>query len=160
MPFRTLIERLRHAPVPAPSSLAFPRAELAVAVLLIEAAQVNRRVSPLERAVVARRLAERFALPQAEAAHLLDLATGDFAAALEDWVFTEAVREGFAAKEREEILAMMWEVVYADGELAHFEAQFMQRMADALAVDAVAAERARGFAFARINAASGGSADA
>lgn len=159
MPFKSLIERLRRAPSPAPGAAPFPRKELAVAALLIEAAQIDRRVSAEERAVVARLVRERFALPAAEAAHLLALAGGEFAAALDDWLFTEAVREGFDADEREAILAMMWQVVYADGQLARFEDLFMQRVAESLALDAQAAERARGAAFARGDA-GGGSGEA
>jgi uncharacterized tellurite resistance protein B-like protein len=152
MPLKSLIERLRHAPAPAPAAQPFPRKELAVAALLIEAAQVDRRVSQEERIVVARLVRERLALPDGEAARLLELANGEVAAALDDWVFTQAVREGFPEDEREEILGMIWEVVYADRQLARFEDLFMQRVAQALGVNAQAAERARGRAFARAGA--------
>lgn len=149
MPIRSLLERLRQPPAPAPTELPFPRRELAVAVLLVEAAQVDRRVSAEERLAVAQLVRDRFALPQEDAAQLLEVAGGEFAAALDDWVFTQAVREGFSDGEREEILEMMWSVVYADGKLARFEELFMQRMAESLAVEAAAADRARIRAFAR-----------
>lgn len=153
MPFKSLLERLRHAPALAPSSQPFARKELAVAALLIEAAQIDRRVSQEERVVVARLVRERFALPDGEAACLLELATGEFAAALDDWVFTQAVRESFPEDDREDILEMIWEVVYADRQLARFEDLLMQRMAESLGVNAQAADRARGCAFARMSTA-------
>ena len=154
MPLNSLLSRLRHAPAAAPSSLPFPRKDLAVAVLLIEASQVDRRVSPIERDAVARLVRERFALPQAEAQHLVELAGGTFAAALDDWVFTQAVHDGFTVDERGEIFEMIWEVVYADGQMARFEELFMQRLVDSLGLSEQAAERARGLGFARINATS------
>jgi len=149
MPIQSLLERLRHAPAPASSAQPFARRELAVAVLLIEAAQVDRSVSPSERMVLAKLVRARFALPAQDAARLLSLASGEFAAALDDWVFTEAVRDGFAEDEREEILGMVGEVVYADGQLARFEETFMQRLAQSINLSEAAAERARSFAFAR-----------
>ncbi len=149
MPLKSLLDRLRHAPPPAPNELPFPRQELAVAALLVEAAQIDRRVSAEERAAVARLVRSRFALPDVEAARLLELAGGEFAAALDDWVFIQAVREGFSAPERVAVLEMIWEVVYADGHLARFEQLFMQRMGEALGIDAQAAEGAQERAFAR-----------
>ncbi len=149
MPIQPLLERLRHPPAAAPSALPFPRRELAVAALLVEAAQVDRRVTAAERATVARLVRARFALPEAEAQRLLEIAGGEFAAALDDWVFTQAVREGFPAEEREAILEMIWAVVYADGELARFEDLFMLRMAAALGLEDAAADRARVRAYAR-----------
>lgn len=149
MPIQFLLERLRHPPAPAPTAHPFARRELAVAALLIEATQADRRVEPEERATVARLVSERFALPPEETAHLLEVASGEFAAALDDWVFTQAVRDGFSAEEREAILEMLWSVVYADGQLARFEALFMQRMAESLQVGTVAADAARERAFAR-----------
>ena len=149
MPIQSLLERLRHPPTAAPTAQPFARRELAVAALLIEAAQVDRRISQPERLLLAKLVRARFALPPEDAARLLALAGGEFAAALDDWVFTEAVRNGFAEDEREEILGMVWEVVYADGQLARFEETFMHRLAQSLNVSEAAAERARGFAFAR-----------
>lgn len=149
MPFQSMLDRLRHPPAVAPVAQPFPRRELAVAALLVEAMQIDRRVSQHERAIVVKLVGERFALPGDEAARLLELATAVFSAALDDWVFAQAVREGFSDDEREEILGMIWEVVYADGRLARFEELLMQRLAESLSVNESAAERARGFAFAR-----------
>ncbi len=155
MPWKELIERLRAAPPAPPSGLAFPRRELAVAALLIEAAQADRETSGDERALILRLIGERLRLPEAEAGHLLRIAEGGFVATLDDWVFTQAVRDAFTEPERAEVLEMMWQVVYADGRLARFEAQLMRRMPEALGLPAAVAEEARMRAFARAGAASG-----
>lgn len=149
MPFQSMLDRLRHPPTGAPVSQPFPRRDLAVVALLLEAAQIDRRVSPDERGLVAKLVRTRFALAGEDAAILLELATDEFAAALDDWVFTQAVREGFPDDDRVEILEMIWEVVYADGRLARLEDLLMQRLVKSLNVSESAAERARGFAFAR-----------
>lgn len=155
MPWKELIERLRAAPPAPPDGLAFPRRELAVAALLLEAAQADRETTGDERVLILRLIGERLRLPEAEAARLLRIAEGEFAASLDDWVFTQAVRDAFAEQERAEVLEMMWQVVYADGRLARLEAQLMQRMPEALGLSAAAAEEARSRAFARAGAASG-----
>lgn len=149
MPLKSLLERLRMAPGAAPSSLPFPRTELAVAALLVEAVHIDGEAREDERAVVRRLVRERFRLPEAETARLLQIAEGEFSAALDDWVFTQAVREGFAAEERQAVLEMLWEVVYADGRLARFEDALMSRMGDALGLSPQDANAARERAFAR-----------
>lgn len=151
MAINSLLKQLRQAPASDPALQPFPRKELAVAVLLIEAAQIDRRVSQSERAVVERLVRERLALSANETANLLTLARGELALALDDWVFTQTVRESFAQDAREAILEMIWEIIYADQQLARFEVHFMQRMAESLGVNEAAAERARGAAFARMS---------
>jgi uncharacterized tellurite resistance protein B-like protein len=149
MPWKELIERLRAAPPAPPSGLAFPRRELAVAALLVETAQVDRETTGEERALVLNLIGERLGLPAAAAGRLLCVAEGEFSAALDDWVFTLAVRESFPEAERVEVLEMMWRIVYADGRLARFEEQLMKRMPVALGLTTVLAEEARARAFAR-----------
>ena len=58
---------------------------------------------------------ERFGLDAAVAAKMIATAQSQLAASLEDWIFADAVRDGYTAEERAEILGLLWEVVYADG---------------------------------------------
>lgn len=154
MPFKRFLERLRLAPAPAPSSQPYLRKELAAAALLIEAARIDCEVSEEERLAVARLISERLALPPDEAARLLEpIPAGELAAEVDDSIVIQAVREGFAEGDREDILEMIWEVIYADGQLTRFEDLFMQRMVQSLGVNAQAAERARSCAFAQMSAA-------
>lgn len=149
MPLKSLLEKLSAAPEAAPSLLPFPRVDLAVAALLLEAAQVDGKRRDEEYAAVLRLIREHFHLPETETAQLLQVAEGEFAAALDDWVFTQAVREGFPEPEREAVLEMLWQVVYADGKLARFEDELMGRLAQALDLLPQAADAARERAFAR-----------
>jgi uncharacterized tellurite resistance protein B-like protein len=149
MALKQLLERLHEPPPPAPAALPFAQRELAVAALLVEAAQLDHRFTPEDRALVARLVRERFKLPQRETEELVELASGEFASALDDWVFTQAVRAGFSDPEREAVLQMMWEVVYADGQLARLEQMVMARIPAALGVAEGAAEAARERAYAR-----------
>lgn len=150
--FDRLINLLNNTPSPTADTVGgpFDRKQLAVAALLVEVSQVDRHVSEDERAAIARVMSERFPLDAATVEKMLEVAQTELAAALEDWVFTEAVRAGFSRTERVEVVGMLWEVVYADGRLARLEEDLVQRLTRALDVGDEAAELARSQAFARV----------
>lgn len=142
-----LLDRTPAAP-PDTVGAPFQRRQIAVVVLLIEMAQSDRGLRDEELATIERIVRERFGYDQATTARLIAAAQREFDAALEDWVFAKAVREGFGERERVEIVALLWEVVYADGALARLEESQMRRVADALGIveDDREAARAQGFA--------------
>ncbi|ATE58628.1 tellurite resistance TerB family protein [Thauera sinica] len=127
----------------------FERRQIAVAVLLLEAMYVDHRASENEHAAVTRLLREHFGLPDALALELVRVAGERYAEVLDDWEFTEAVRVGFDAGARRQILTMLWEVAYADGDLARLESRLLARLAGQLELDAAAIEAARAAAAAR-----------
>lgn len=128
----------------------FRRHQIAVVALLVEASQIDRVVTDGEREAIIRIVRERFGLGGEAARQLVALAQGRFADTLEDRVFTRAIREGFGADERREVIEMLWEVVYADGHLARLEEVLMQRLAIQLGIEEEALEDERARAFARI----------
>lgn len=127
----------------------FQRRFIAAAALLVEATQFDATSSEEDRARILAMLESMFHFRPEVAAQVLELAELRFANTLDDWVFAEAVRTGFAAAEREELLAMLWELVYHDGRLINLEAQMMAKLADELGLSAEAAEAARTVALAR-----------
>jgi uncharacterized tellurite resistance protein B-like protein len=48
--------------------------------------------------------------------------------------FTTAIKDGFEPAERVELIEMLWEVVYADGQLHDYEASLLRRIAGLLYV--------------------------
>jgi uncharacterized tellurite resistance protein B-like protein len=128
---------------------AFPRQQLAVVALLVELAQSDRRIGARELATIERIVAARFRLDAASTARLIAASRQLLDAALEDWVFAHAVREGFDAAARADIVGALWEVVYADGSLAPLEETLIERLAAQLRVGRDECEAARAQAFAR-----------
>lgn len=128
----------------------FPRRQVAVIVLLVEVSQIDRVVTDGERAAIIRIVSERFGLAGGAARRLIALAEARLADSLEDWVFTNAIRDGFSIEERREVLEMLWEVVYADGHLVQLEEALMQHLASQLGIEEQALEAEREYAFARI----------
>jgi len=127
----------------------FERRQIAVAVLLLEAMYVDHRVNEVQHVAVRRLLREHFGLPDELVDQLVGLADKRFAAVLDDWEFTEAVRAGFNVAERQEVLTMLWEVAYADGDLVGLEDNFVSRIAEQLEIPAEAVDAARAAAVAR-----------
>lgn len=127
----------------------FERRFIAAAVLLVEASQFDTSASSDDRERLVGILQSMFHFRKEVAAQVLAIAEERFANTLDDWVFAEAVRKGFSPAEREELLAMLWELVYHDGHLMRLEAQLMAKLADELGLAAEAAESARTIALAR-----------
>jgi uncharacterized tellurite resistance protein B-like protein len=146
-----LLARLRQAPSPTADTVGtpFPRQQLAVVALLIELAQIDRRMQPEEAATIERIVRERFGADATVASQLIAAARVEVDAALEDWVFATAVREAFDEQERVDIVRLLWEVVYADGALARLEASLMRRLSTELGIGEAEREAARAQAFAR-----------
>jgi uncharacterized tellurite resistance protein B-like protein len=127
----------------------FARRFIAAAALLVEATQFDATSTEEDRVRIIAILQSMCHFRKEVAAQVLALAELRFANTLDDWVFAETVRTGFAEAEREELLAMLWELVYHDGRLVNMEAQMMARLADELGLSAEAAETARNIALAR-----------
>ncbi|NMG74957.1 TerB family tellurite resistance protein [Aromatoleum diolicum] len=127
----------------------FERRHIAVAALLLEAMYIDHRTSEREHAAISRLLREHFALPEEAAQQLVAVADERFAEVLDDWEFAEAVRAGFNLAERHEVLTMLWEVAYADGDLVRLEDRLVSRLAQQLEIDPEAADAARATAVAR-----------
>ena len=108
--FDELLARLRQPPAAPPDTVGAPfqRRELAVVALLIELAQSDRRLAAEELATIERIVRRRFGLDATAAARLIAAAHSEFDASLEDWVFAKAVRDGFDARERIEIVELLW----------------------------------------------------
>jgi len=102
---------------------------LAVAALLAEAAGMDASFDRVEREAIARVLARRFSLSPVDAAQLTadGVAAADRSAQL--FRFTQTVVTELPPERRAEIIETLWEVAYADGELAPEEDQLIRRVA-------------------------------
>ena len=87
-----------------------------------------------ERAKIRELVAERFELTAEEGDNLIEAAEARVAESTQLHGFTRVVKSAFTPEERVELMEMLWEVVYADGELHHYEANLMRRLAGLLQV--------------------------
>ena len=103
-----------------------------------------------EAKTILRLIRERFSLSEDEAESLL----ADAKKAQEETNhllrFTQAIKDGFPLEERVNIIEMLWEVAYADGELHPFEANLVRRVTGLLYVPDQESGRARKRVLARL----------
>jgi uncharacterized tellurite resistance protein B-like protein len=119
---------------------------LAAAALLAEAALGDSHFDSAERGAIERLVRERFGLGETEAEHLIDAAEREARDASHLLRFTRVIKDNFTSEERIELIEMIWEVVYADGELHAYEDSLLRRIAGLIYVS----DRDRGAARQRV----------
>ena len=108
---------------------------LAVAALMIEAAGMDESFEAAERAQIRALLMKRFDLAEPRADHLMENAQGLVDESNQLYGFTRIIKDRFSYEERVELMEMLWQVSYADGELHDYEANLMRRIAGLLYVE-------------------------
>lgn len=111
-----------------------PGPELAMAVLMFEVVRADDHLDVREREALARQLAERFSLEKDELASLLSQAEQDAEQATDHYRFVKQLNEHMSLEERTELIGMLWELAYADGELDAHEEHRIRRLAGLLHV--------------------------
>jgi len=123
---------------------------LAATALLVEAAHMDDWFDPRERERIQALVVERFGEAAEDAEVLVDEAEAMVQDGAEIWGFARAVKDAFTPDERVQLVEMMWEVVYADGELDDFEANLLRRVAGLIYVSDQDSGAARKRALARL----------
>src|SRR3546814_8477573 len=89
---------------------------------------MDDRLGAAERAVIERLLRGRFGLEEAAVTTLLEAASSASEESVELYTFSRRVKDAFDHDERIEMIEMLWEVVYADGEVHDHEANLLRRI--------------------------------
>ena len=126
--------------------------QLAAAALLVEAALMDHHFDDAERATVMTVIGRRFDLTEEECARLIVEAEAAATDSHQLYRFTRVIKDRFTPEERIELVEMLWEVAYANGELHHFEDNLLRRIAGLIYVS----DRDRGLARKRVLARAGG----
>lgn len=107
---------------------------LAVAVLMVEAAETDGQFDDEEMVMSAALLRRRFDLSDLDAAALLAKARTRAEESAELFGFTRQIKDNFSEDERIDLMEMLWELAYVDGRLDELEASLMRRLAGLLYV--------------------------
>jgi uncharacterized tellurite resistance protein B-like protein len=106
----------------------------AAAGLLVEAAMLDGHFHDAERQRIENLLTERFDVEPSEVSTLMEAAEAAAVERVELHTITKTVRDHFDDRERIAMIEMLWDVVYADGELDDFESNMMRRVSGLLYV--------------------------
>jgi uncharacterized tellurite resistance protein B-like protein len=111
---------------------------LAAAALLYHAIAIDGSVSPEERARLGRLLSDRYELESAETDRLIEQAMVADQEAVDLYGFTSVLKRHLDDAGREQIVRMMWDLVFADGKVHEFEDNLIWRVAELLGVSSQA----------------------
>lgn len=103
--------------------------QLAVAALLMEAAQIDGHLDEPEREAVRSLLERRFGLDAAAARQLAAVGGRQAEQAIQLFGFTRLINERLSQARRIELIEMLWEVAYADGVLDQLEDTMLRQVA-------------------------------
>ena len=110
------------------------RHQVAAAALLLEAAGMDESVDDTERGRIRELIRWRFGLDDDRAGALIDEAAQMTKDSVQFYGYTATIREAFDAAERVQLIEMLWDVAYADGQLHDLEASLVRRVAGLLYV--------------------------
>jgi uncharacterized tellurite resistance protein B-like protein len=117
-----------------PSQFADDDYRLAAAALLVHAATIDGEMSQSEGDKLRTVLKRNFTLDDAATAELIDKATAVERESVDLYHFTHQLNRSLNETGRARIIAMMWEIVYADGQRDELEDNLLWRAADLLGV--------------------------
>ena len=107
---------------------------VAVAALLVHTISIDGTVDDAERTLIREVLANAYELTAKETDDLIALAQAQDQEAVDLYGFTSIIKSSFDADERMHVVEMMWEMVYADGEIHEFEDNVVWRAAELLGI--------------------------
>jgi uncharacterized tellurite resistance protein B-like protein len=109
---------------------------LAAAALLVHVCTVDGDISPAERRRLHDVLKHRFELDEAGTARLIDAAITADNEAVDLYHFTHLINRALDEEGRRRMVEMMWEIVFADGQVDEFEDNIVWRASDLLGISA------------------------
>lgn len=120
-----------------------PDRDLALAVLLLQSADADHDLDPSEYRRSITELRRAFNLSEADAQALLDEARLESEAAVSLHDYVGRLREDRSPEQRLAVVAALWRVVAADGEIDPHEAHLVKRLGNLLGVPPSAVLQAR-----------------
>jgi len=107
---------------------------VATAALAVHAVAVDGIVDEPEKIKLRAVLKEHFDLDEDETSKLIAEARRRDLEAIDLYAFTSVVKRALDEEGRQGVIEMLWELVYADGEVHEFEDNFIWRVAELLGV--------------------------
>ncbi|UPK04250.1 TerB family tellurite resistance protein [Bradyrhizobium sp. 170] len=107
---------------------------LAATALLVHVVSLDGEPSAIEQRKLHSLIESRFKLDPGTADHLIAQATRAEGEAVDLYHFTSVIMRSVNEEGRLRIIEMMWELVYADGQVSEFEDNVVWRAADLLGI--------------------------
>ncbi|MDI4639008.1 MULTISPECIES: TerB family tellurite resistance protein [Halomonadaceae] len=111
-----------------------PTLELATAALLCEVVRADYHHDRRELDALRGMLLRHFSLDEAAVDELMTLARQEVEHAVDHYQFVSLIKDRYGYEQRAELIRLMWQLAYADGELSPLEEHRIRRLADLLYV--------------------------
>ncbi|MDP3536507.1 MAG: TerB family tellurite resistance protein [Halomonas sp.] len=108
--------------------------ELATAALLCEVMRADYDQSDAERAALKQMLTTRYQLSDSEVTELMALAEAEVDDAVDHYQFVSLIKQHYGYDQRCELVALMWQLAWADGSIDPLDEHRIRRLADLLHV--------------------------
>lgn len=108
--------------------------ELATAALLCEVMRADYDQSDAERDALKQMLTTRYRLSNSEVTELMTLAEAEVDDAVDHYQFVSLIKQHYGYAQRCELVALMWQLAWADGNIDPLEEHRIRRLADLLHV--------------------------
>lgn len=104
--------------------------QLAAAALLIELSRADYQREPAEQQAIEAALRKSFALSEQQLTQLVELAEEEALQATSLYQFTTLIKDNYTPEQRFDLVAMLWQVAIADGEISKYEDHLIRKIAD------------------------------
>lgn len=109
--------------------------EIATAALLVEVVRMDGEATAEEREATLRAVRGKFNLAPGQAQQLIDLAEAEARQANDYYQFTSIINRRFTQAQKIQVVALMWEIAYADKVATPIEEHLIRKIADLLYVE-------------------------
>lgn len=108
------------------------RLQVATCALLVEIARIDSQFTREERERIIEIVRTRFRLSEEDASEILQAAEEEARDSVHLWRFTHLINSNFSIPEKEEVVELLWRVIYEDGRLDRYEDHLIHRIASLL----------------------------
>lgn len=111
------------------------RLQIATAALLLEIAGIDEEFTDDEQREIASGLKDYFKLADSEVEEILEMTRAEIEQRIDMYYFTRQLNDKLNRSEKEEIIEMVWRVIYTDRQLTGHEDFLVHRFAKLLNLD-------------------------
>lgn len=112
-----------------------PEEQVAVAAILLETAEADNTVVPVEFKEIGIQLRAYFGISKDDVEELIEITSKERDKASDLFPFTNAIARAYSPEQKQEVLTMVWQVIFADDRLDPYEDQLARRLQALLAVN-------------------------
>ena len=105
---------------------------VAACALLVEMGSIDGEFSEEEQQHIVATLEKKYGLSDENAKELMDSAHKELEGSIDLWRFSNLINQNYSHDEKNSIMEMVWQVVYADGKLDKHEDYLVRKMATLL----------------------------